>query len=264
MAQQHYAASANELFDVINRFLASPPEGTPAEILDAFNFKGRKTYLPPKLFLETVEQAPIAISITDPSAQILYANAVFEEMTGYGREEIIGKNQSVLSSHSTPASVYQDLWQTINSKKVWRGALINHRRDGEDYLAELTVSPVLNANNEISYFLGMHRDISEMHQLEQRLKFQTGLTEAALDAAPVMVAVLDANWQVILKNQAYNKLVTYCQGKEPAHLLLAAVEQELNIDLNCLCKQEKNSPGFTRQARSLLVRLFRRRGRGVK
>ncbi|MBV2095495.1 MAG: nitrogen fixation negative regulator NifL, partial [Candidatus Thiodiazotropha sp. (ex Codakia orbicularis)] len=68
MPQQKSRTKTGEAIDTISNFLASPPEGTPAEVIEAFNALGTKQYLPPKLFLETVEQAPIAISITDPAA----------------------------------------------------------------------------------------------------------------------------------------------------------------------------------------------------
>ena len=240
MAQQQFESTTADMFEAIGRFLASPPEGTPAEILEAFNFKDHKAFLPPKLFLETVEQAPVAISIADPGAKILYANAVFEQLTGYDRDEVIGKNESVLSSNSTPVSVYQDLWETIKAQKIWRGTLVNHRKNGEDYLAELIVSPVLTSEGKIDYYLGMHRDISDKHQLEQRLKFQTALNQAALDAAPVAVAMLDSERRVLLKNQAYKKLEKICRGKEPAQLFLESLEQQFSADLKYLSLQGQN------------------------
>ena len=65
-----------EVIDAINRFLAAPPEGTPSEIIRVFGMlDSDHSFLPPLLFLETVEQAPVAISITDPDARILYANS---------------------------------------------------------------------------------------------------------------------------------------------------------------------------------------------
>ncbi len=243
-------STAKDLFEVFSRFLASPPEGTPVEVLEAFKFNDKNAFLPPKLFFEAVEQAPMAISITNAQAQILYVNALFEQLTGYSREEVIGKNESVLSSHSTPASVYQDLWDTIQTQQVWRGTLVNHRKNGEEYLAELTISPVLSAHNEIDYYLGMHRNITDLHQLEQRLKFQTALTEAALDAAPVMIAMLGSDRRVLIKNKAYKKLMRDFQNEEPAHLFLDGLERELGSSLACLCQLDTpaatgNDKGFT-------------------
>ncbi len=236
MMQRKPSSISNEVVDTISSFLASPPEGTPAEVIEAFNLLGTQHYLPPKLFLETVEQAPIAISITDPTARILYVNRAFEALTGYQREAVVGKNESVLSSKSTPLEVYQALWETIQNRQVWRGTLVNHRKNKQEYLAELIVSPVLNERKQVVYYLGMHRDITEMHQLEQRLKFQKSLTEAALDAAPMVVAMVGSDRQVLLDNHAYKVLMSDFRGVEPVNLFLDALEQQFGFDLGNVCQ----------------------------
>lgn len=224
-----------EVMDAINRFLAKPPEGTPSDIIKAFGVLGGNTGLPPQLFLEAVEQAPIAISITDPKAKILYVNSAFEELTRYTRDEVIGANESKLSSKSTPEAVYQDLWRTIKERKVWHGTLVNHRKGGAEYLAELTIAPVLNAREGVVYYLGMHRDITEMHALQQRLAFQKGLTEAALDAAPMVVAMIDASRRLLLDNHAYKALLGDFRGVEPVELFLDALEQQIGFDFQRVC-----------------------------
>lgn len=236
MSRPDSIAAYDQAIEAIQRFLAAPVEGVPAELLDAFRQLAAKGMLPPGLFLEAVEQAPVAISITDPAARILYVNALFEQLTGYGREEVTGKNESVLSSRSTPVSVYQDLWECIQDRRVWKGALVNHRKDGSEYLAELVIAPVLNPQGAIEYYLGMHRDVTELHQLEQRLKFQKGLTEAALDAAPLVVAMLNADRRVLLDNHAYKALLGDFRGLEPAHLFLDALEREFGFDLGQVCQ----------------------------
>ncbi|MEL0583987.1 MAG: nitrogen fixation negative regulator NifL [Candidatus Thiodiazotropha sp. (ex. Lucinoma kazani)] len=236
MIQRKSISKSDEVFDAISSFLASPPEGTPAEVVEAFNALGTKQYLPPKLFLETVEQAPIAISITDPTARVLYVNRAFEALTGYPRDQIIGKNESVLSSKATPLEVYQTLWDTIQQSRVWQGTLVNNRNDGSEYLAELTISPVLNPKGMIAYYLGMHRDVTSLHQLEQRLKFQKNLTEAALDAAPMVMAMVGADRKVLLDNHAYKALLGDFRGVEPANLFLDALAQQVDFDLGNVCQ----------------------------
>lgn len=235
MEQPESMQTADEMIEAINRFLDSPPDGTPAEIIEMFAIIEKPNYLPPKLFLETVKQAPIAISITDSKAHILYANNAFEELTGYSGKEILGKNESTLSSKSTPMEIYQDLWSTIQSKQVWRGKLINHRKNNQEYLAELTISPVLNAQNEIAYFLGMHRDITELHQLEQRLRFQKKLNEVALDAAPMVVAMMNRDFEVVMDNLAYKALQGDFHGQQPAELFIDALQKQFNSEIRQVC-----------------------------
>lgn len=235
MPQSLATENYGEVIDAINRFLEAPPEGTPSEIIKAFHRIGGDHFLPPKLFLETVEQAPVAISITDPNARILFANQAFEKLTGYRREEVIGANESMLSSKSTPLTVYQELWRTITNKDVWHGTLVNHRKGGREYLAELSISPVLNGDGEIAYFLGMHRDITEMHALQRRLAFQKSLTEAALDAAPMVVAMVGSDGKVMLDNHAYKALFGDFRGVEPARLFLDALQQQIGFDLKEVC-----------------------------
>src|SRR5512146_3026602 len=97
--------------------------------------------VPPYLFHEAVEQAALAISITDAQANILYANGAFSRITGYGQDEVVGNNESILSYRVTPKLVYETLWAQIRRQRPWNGLLVNRRRDGSRYLADLTISP---------------------------------------------------------------------------------------------------------------------------
>lgn len=190
----------------------------------------------PQLFFEIVQQSPLAISITDDTANILYVNPAFEALTGYDRASILGENESVLSHKQTPADVYSDLWTTIQSKHAWRGTLVNRRRNGAAYLAELSISPVLNDQGAICYFLGIHRDVTELHALEQKVLHQKGLIESVLDSAPVVVALIDVEGKVVLDNQAYKKLLGDLRGREPATLFAEVLRQD-GLDLTRACRQ---------------------------
>ncbi len=216
----------------LGQFLSNPPPGTPAEVVEALTLMAGapEDPLPPRLYFETVEQSPVAISITDDKANIRYANAAFEALTGYGREEVFGKNESILSSNATPSSIYKQLWRTIQRKRPWKGTLVNRRKGGEDYLAELTISPVLDAAGRIRYFLGMHRDVTREHELSVALRQQKTRIETVLDAAPVIVVLLDRDGRIILDNQEYKKLLGDLRGREPITLLRAALKEQAGFD----------------------------------
>jgi len=192
--------------------------------------------LSPRLFFQIVQQSPLAISITDEKANILYVNPAFESLTGYKKDFVLGRNESILSHKQTPAEVYRDLWATIQAKRTWRGTLVNQRKSGEAYLAELNVSPVLNGEGLISYFLGIHRDVTELHALEKQVHHQKALIESVLDSAPIVVALVDSERKVILDNQAYKKLLGDLHGREPAELFLDALQQD-GIEFTSVCRE---------------------------
>jgi nitrogen fixation negative regulator NifL len=177
------------------------------------------------IFFEIVQQSPLAISITDDKANILYVNPAFETLTGYEGGSVLGRNESILSHRQTPQEVYQQLWATIRDRRTWQGTLVNRRKNGEAYLAELQITPVLNDQGAIGFFLGIHRNVTELHALAKQVHNQKALIESVLDSAPVVVALLDTDRKVLLDNQAYKKLLGDLRGREPAHLFLDALQQ---------------------------------------
>ena len=185
----------------------------------------------PRVFREAVAQADIAISITDTRANILYVNPAFERVTGYTAAEAQGRNQSMLSAKATPPAVYKELWHTINAGAPWTGRLVNHRQDGGEYLADLLITPVLDAEGRIGNFLGIHRDVTEMHRLECQVNNQKALIESVVDSAPVAIALLDGQDCVVLDNHEYKKLMGDLAMAEPASVILDAVRADLGHGL---------------------------------
>ncbi len=182
--------------------------------------------LPPHLFRQAVEQAALAISITDARANILYANTAFQRITGYEQQEIVGHNESILSYRVTPKLVYETLWAQIQRQRAWNGLLVNKRKDGSRYLADVTITPVVSEDGMTTHFLGMHRDVTEVHRLERQVQNQKTLIESVVDAAQVAIVLLDEKERVLLDNQEYKKLIGDL-GKEPALKLLAALRAQM-------------------------------------
>ena len=182
--------------------------------------------VPMHLFRQAVEQAALAISITDAKANILYANGAFQRITGYGQDEVVGHNESILSYRVTPKLVYETLWAQIQRQRPWNGLLVNKRKDGSRYLADVTITPVVGEDGDTTHYLGMHRDVTEVHRLERQVQNQKTLIESVVDAAQVAIVLLDDKERVVLDNQEYKKLIGDL-GKEPALKLLAALREQM-------------------------------------
>jgi len=215
-------------------FLHNPPAGTPQVLLDmlkglifqAPSDTNDNKPLPLALFHEIVEQSEAAISITDLKANILYANHAFERVTGYSVEEIIGQNEAILSDKKTPELVYNTMWGRLAQQKSWSGTLLNRHKNGERYLAELTIVPVIDAQGQTAYYLGMHRDISELHRLQQQVQDQKKLIESVVDTAPVLIALLDEHDNLVLDNHEYKKLRFKLGRHEPVQVFLHHLKQQ--------------------------------------
>ena len=203
---------------------------------------GNNDRVPYSLFVEAVEQAPVAISITDKKANILYVNEAFSKVTGYLPTDILGENESKLSDKSTPRHVYYDLWHTISSKKTWRGTLCNRHKFGHRYLADLTVAPMLNEQGTITHFIGMHRDITQVYESEKKVINQKLLIESVINSSPIAMVVIDDQDKVILDNHNYKALVSDLDKGEPANYFL----QLLRYEMGDLWQQiQRNEQGFT-------------------
>jgi len=117
-----------------------------------------------------VDQSAEAIVITDLEGTIQYANPAFERITGYGREEVIGKNPRLLKSGKHEEEFYRELWSTIQRGDVWKGTLINKRKDGTLYEEEAILSPVRDASGELMNFVAVKRDVTDARKMEAQLR----------------------------------------------------------------------------------------------
>ncbi|MDO9104872.1 MAG: nitrogen fixation negative regulator NifL [Methylovulum sp.] len=211
----HYLRTHNTMENIVDGHM---PDIIKAGIADK---------VPYRIFLETVEQAPIAISITDKKANILYVNDEFSRITGYQPADILGKNESLLSDKCTPRHVYYDLWHTISNKKIWNGRLLNRHKFGNRYLSDLTIAPILDEQGAITHYIGMHRDITEAYESEKKVTNQKLLIESVINSSPIAMVVLDDQDKVILDNHMYKALVSDLGKGEPAAYFLQLLRQEM-------------------------------------
>ncbi|MGM0784253.1 MAG: diguanylate cyclase [Pseudomonadota bacterium] len=140
-----------------------------------------------KHFYTAVEQSPLATAITDPSGRLLYVNRRFVEVTGYRRDELIGRTSAVIQSGKTSERTYQELWQTLREGRVWSGELLNRRKNGEEYWEYELITPIFDDAGHITSFVTVKQDISARKEQEDQLRlmataFETGQATLITDA----------------------------------------------------------------------------------
>ncbi|HTP60390.1 MAG TPA: PAS domain S-box protein, partial [Spirochaetia bacterium] len=121
------------------------------------------------MLFAAIEQAAEYVLITDATGVITYTNPAFERVTGYSREEAIGKSPRILNSGRQDKAFYESMWKVLRSGNVWRGHIVNRRKDGSTYREEASISPVKTDDNRIVSYVAVKRDVTEASELEARL-----------------------------------------------------------------------------------------------
>lgn len=109
------------------------------------------------------------VTKTDLLGRITYANDKFCEISGYTREELMGKGHKIVRHEDVQASLYEEMWNTIQSKKIWNGILKNRKKDGSSYYVDTIVSPILDSKGEIIEYISLRNNITEIVELKNEI-----------------------------------------------------------------------------------------------
>jgi len=116
-----------------------------------------------------VEQSPESIVITNLAAEIEYVNDAFLQVSGYSREEVIGKNPRLLHSGNTPATRYAEFWRELSAGRMWKGEFQNKRKDGSEYVEFAIVTPIRQEDGKITHYVAVKEDITEKKRVAAEL-----------------------------------------------------------------------------------------------
>ncbi|MBE0568049.1 MAG: PAS domain S-box protein [Deltaproteobacteria bacterium] len=117
-----------------------------------------------------VDQSGEAIVVTDREGTIQYVNPSFERITGYSREDAVGKNPRVLLSGKNDEAFNRELWDTISRGEVWTGHFSNKKKDGSLYEEDVTISPLRDSSGKIVNYVGAMRDVTKLVSLERQVR----------------------------------------------------------------------------------------------
>jgi PAS domain S-box-containing protein len=140
-----------------------------------------------KLF-RGIQCSPASVVITDANGIIEYVNPKFERLTGYSLEEVKGKNPRLQKSGEMPAEGYKNLWDTILSGQDWQGQFHNKNKNGDLYWEHATISPIKNSEGEITHFIAIKEDITELKNTEKALQAAKEKAEEATRSKSTFLA----------------------------------------------------------------------------
>lgn len=155
------------------------------------------------------------VSKTDKNGFITFVNDKFCEISGYSPEELIGKPHSILRHQDMSEKAFEELWSTIKSKKIWHGVVKNKRKDKTAYIAQSTITPILDENGEIVEFISVRHDITQLEELRDELQSKLGGAERSLNetleiTAQYEIALDEAN--MIVKTDP-NGIIMFANDK---------------------------------------------------
>ena len=119
------------------------------------------------------------VSITTPSGVITYANDSFCSISGYSREELLGKHHRLVKSAQHPPAFFDALWHTISQGDVWHGEVCNRKKNGGLYWVSATIVPLLGSNGMVEQYIAIRTDITHQKQIEQSLEVAKNAAEQA-------------------------------------------------------------------------------------
>lgn len=163
-----------------------------------------KLQLSAKVFHETTE----GITITNPDGLIHDVNPAFCKITGYSREEVIGKNPSILSSGKQGPTFYQDMWQALNTYGYWQGEVWNRKKNGMLYAELLSISSVLDKSGAVLHYIGIFTDIT--HSKKQQATLEQMAHYDVLTKLPNRVLLADRFTQALAHCKRKENLLAIC------------------------------------------------------
>jgi PAS domain S-box-containing protein len=145
-------------------------------------------------FALALEQSSESIVITDRQSRIEYVNDAFVRISGYPREELLGRNPRLLQSGRTPPDTYRSLWSALSAGRQWSGEFHNRRKDGSEFVEAAVVSPIRQPDGQITHYIAIKEDITEKrrvaaeldryrHRLEELVAERTAEVEEARSQA---------------------------------------------------------------------------------
>jgi len=119
-------------------------------------------------YKDAVDEGTI-VSKTDKHGIITYVNDEFCRISGYTREELIGKSHNVVRHMDMPKEAFKEMWQMLKERKTWKGIVKNKTRNGSTYIVKAAITPIVDSNNEVKEYIAIREDLTEIYNLQNEI-----------------------------------------------------------------------------------------------
>ena len=180
-------------------------------------------HVEPHVIALALDQSFNAVLLTDASTgkdghRIVYVNEAFRRMTGYSEQELLGRNPRMLQGAGTNPDVIDRLRECLREGTYFHGSTVNYRKDGRPYTVEWNISPVRNSAGEITHFISVQQDISNLMAAQKT----TQLFAHVLNATDDGVVITDSHGAIEFANKGFENITGYglteVLGRNPSML----------------------------------------------
>lgn len=161
-----------------------------------------------EVYRATLEHHAI-VSMTDRQGRITSVNDAFCAISGYRREELLGRDHRLINSGTHGATFWRQMWSTVLAGQSWRGVVCNRAKDGSLYWVDSMIAPFLDPDGAIDRLVSIRFDITAQKSYEARLHKLTALHQGILDSANVGIIATDPVGVVTLWNPAATRLLQW-------------------------------------------------------
>jgi len=153
-------------------------------------------------------QAQEGIIITDTAGIITDVNPAFCEITGYSREEVIGRGPQILNSGKHSPEFFNTMWQSIIEHGYWQGEVWNRRKNGELYAELLTISALMDDDGQSRHYVGLFSDITQTKKQQETLELMAHYD--VLTKLPNRVLFADRFSQAVAHSNRTDTMLAIC------------------------------------------------------
>lgn len=152
------------------------------------------------------------LDLEKPGPKIVYVNDGFCKMTGYSKEEVIGKTPRILQGPKTDRKVLDKLKQRLSEGQSFFGQAVNYRKDGSEFINQWDIHPLTDADGNITHWVSYQHDISKRKRAESQLMDAKVEFDSLRETSRQTVVDVDVQGNIVMANKAFRELIGY--GKD--------------------------------------------------